>query len=157
MKAFAVAKAKLAAALVTTVAAIACGGTLAGTRLLAGEPAVPDALRGAPANEWVKIHESETGGRWSPVWLRLPSGRFLHTLGVGGWPLHWDNEEYDLAANKFVNVYPRGAPEGYAPAEGPTRAPDMPRKGFLIFGYFFFFYNSSPDGRKSDLNFCVQE
>ena len=52
------------------------------------------------------------------------------TSGSGGWPLHWDNEEFDLASGKFVNAYPRGAPENYAPAEGPTRVEDMPKQGY---------------------------
>jgi RNA polymerase sigma factor (sigma-70 family) len=129
VQAMTAAKVKLVATVIM-LATLAGGGTFAGSRLFAAEPKLPDALKKAPVNEWVKIHESKTGARWTPLWLRLPNGKFLHTLGVGGWPLHWDNEEYDLATNKFANVYPQGAPAGYAPAEGPSKAPDMPRKGW---------------------------
>jgi hypothetical protein len=108
------------------------GGVLfTGRESSASGEQIPEVISGAPPNEWVKIHESETGGRSAPVWTWVPDlDRFVLTSGSGGWPLHWDNEEFDLASGKFVNAYPRGAPENYAPAEGPTRVEDMPKQGY---------------------------
>jgi len=97
----------------------------------AGEAALPEVLAKAPANEWVKVYERNTGGRQSPVWYYDPQiGRFVLTGGTFGWPMHWDNEEFDPATGKLINAYPAGLPDAHCvPASGPTKYPYMPEKG----------------------------
>ncbi len=131
-KAMTFAKLKIAAALLVGVSTVAGGGGIAAKKLLAAEPKLPDKLKSAPANEWVKIYEGKTGGRMSPVWYYDPQvKKFVLTGGANSWPLHWDNEEFDLASLKFINAYPQGIPaDQCTPAEGPSKYPHMPRRGY---------------------------
>lgn len=78
----------------------------------------------APPNTWVKIEESETGGRHSPAFFHVPElQRFVVIAGVAHGPEQFVVEEFDPAADKWANAYPKGAPEGYQPEGGPTKAP----------------------------------
>jgi hypothetical protein len=97
----------------------------------AAESELPEKLKSAPANEWVKLYERDTGGRQSPIWYYdAQIGKFVLTGGAFGWPVHWDNEEFDLATGKMINAYPAGLPEGHGkPAAGPTQYPYPPKQG----------------------------
>lgn len=87
--------------------------------------ALPTELANAPANTWVKLIESKTGGRQQPLFV-YASGikRFILASGnqgptYGAIPRHYDTEEFDLAAGKWVNAYPPALAAG-RPESGPV-------------------------------------
>ena len=66
-------------------------------------------LADAPANTWVKAVESATGGRDLPLFVYVPTiKKFMLSLGMqstgGAPPRHYDTEEFDLAAGKWINA-----------------------------------------------------
>jgi len=95
----------------------------------AGEEGVPPAqpsvsLKDAPVNTWVKLLESKTGWRESPLFVYVPGIRkFVMASGMqshGGLvPRHYDTEEFDLAAARWANAYPPAVAAG-RPESGPV-------------------------------------
>ena len=88
----------------------------------AAEPAVP--LKDAPPNTWVKVCESKTGGRNSPLFVYVPGiKKFVLASGMqttgGEPPRHYDTEEFDLASGKWINAYPPAMAAG-RPESGPV-------------------------------------
>lgn len=82
-------------------------------------------------NVWVKVEESPTGGRASPVFFYAPQlKRFVVATGAPLGVEHYCVEEFDLATGAWTSAYPKGAPPSYAPASGPTKAPQHPPKGW---------------------------
>ena len=114
-----------------------------GSPLAAGEPS---ALKDAPANTWVKLTESKTGGRAQPLFL-YASGikRFVlaggtQGRGYGTIARHYDTEEFDLAAGRWLNAYPAGL-EKDRPESGPLGeqyAKDRERHGNGLGGGPFY-------------------
>lgn len=81
-------------------------------------------LQSAPANTWVKILQTETGGRDQPAFVYAGKlGRFVIATGMqatgGPTPRHYDVEELDLAACQWTNAYPPGLAAG-RPVTGPV-------------------------------------
>jgi len=122
---------KTALCLPGLIALILGAGVFSSSGLFAAESELPEKLKAAPANEWIKLYERNTGGRQSPIWYYdTQIGKFVLTGGAFGWPVHWDNEEFDLATGKMINAYPAGLPEGHGkPAAGPTQYPYPPKQG----------------------------
>ena len=87
----------------------------------------PASLGDAAPNTWVKLCESKTGGRSSPIFFYAPQlKRFVVTGGRPGGNYakgkpHYSTEHFDLAARAWTNAYPEGAP--YKNASGVTDAP----------------------------------
>jgi len=111
----------------STGAALACCtfAVLSGAAVSAGT------LADAPANAWVKVEWSETGGRHSPAFFYVPElKRFVLASGVPIGGEHFVVEEFDLASGKWINAYPQGAPASYQPESGPTKAPPHPPRGW---------------------------
>ncbi len=114
-----------------------------GSPLTAAEPS---ALKDAPANAWVKLAESKTGGRKQPLFV-YASGikRFVLTggtqgRGYGGIARHYDTEEFDLASGRWFNAYPAGL-EQDRPESGPLGeqyAKDRERHGNGLGGGPFY-------------------
>ncbi|MFP4058807.1 MAG: kelch repeat-containing protein, partial [Candidatus Brocadiia bacterium] len=79
----------------------------------------------------MKVEEAETGGRASPIFFYEPHlQRFVVATGAPLGTQHYVVEEFDLATGRWQNAYPENAPESYAPASGPTKAPPHPPKGW---------------------------
>ncbi len=98
------------------------------------DSALPPALKAAPSNTWVKIHEfPESGARAAPAFFYdLSLRKFVLTGGAPGGaygqsPRHYDTEEFDLASAVWSNAYPSGAGSDYAPVSGATHAPQTLR------------------------------
>jgi RNA polymerase sigma factor (sigma-70 family) len=127
MKAMLWAKIKIVMVAICAATVLGGGGTLVVNRLAAAEPAgpLPEKLKSAPVNSWVKIEKSKTGGRLSPAFVYVPHrDRFVVAGGGvshGVRVRHYETEELDLASGKWVNAYPKGAPASYAPEAGPTK------------------------------------
>jgi hypothetical protein len=88
----------------------------------AGEQA--GSLQEAPVNTWVKVLQTPTGGRESPLFVYVPTiRRFVTACGMqargGNVPRHYDTEEFDLAARQWFNAYPP-AVAGTRPTSGPV-------------------------------------
>ncbi len=112
-----------------------------------GQPAgqaMPDALRDAPSNTWVRAADSPTGGRDQPIFVYAAGiERFVIAAGFqargGTVPRHYDTEEFDLATGKWVNAYPRA----YAttrPESGPVGeeySKQRERQGYNGFQLFY--------------------
>ncbi|MFW6164259.1 MAG: Kelch repeat-containing protein, partial [Planctomycetota bacterium] len=82
-------------------------------------------------NVWVKVESSESGGRASPIFFYEPNlERFVVATGAPLGTQHYVVEEFDLATGTWTNAYPKDAPDSYAPASGPTKAPQHPPKGW---------------------------
>lgn len=84
----------------------------------------PVSLKDTPANTWVKVVESNSGGREQPVFVYAPRiKRFVTAAGMqhygGERPRHYDTEEFDLGLRKWFNAYPPGR-EKDRPASGPV-------------------------------------
>jgi len=82
------------------------------------------AIADAPANTWVKVQETETGGREQPAFLYAPNIRkFVLATGMqsrdGVRPRHYDTEEFDIATGKWINAYPPSVAAG-RPESGPV-------------------------------------
>lgn len=95
----------------------------ASTLLSAGEPAPID-FKDAPPNTWGKVTESKTGMRDQPVFVYVPGiKKFVMASGMqsygGAPPRHYDTEEFDLAAAKWINAYPSAVASG-RPESGPV-------------------------------------
>ena len=92
--------------------------------------AAPD-LSSAPVNAWVRVEESKTGGRASPMLFYVPDlKRFVLAGGVPLGEQHFVVEEFDLFTGTWINAYPKAAPAEYAPETGPTKAPEHPPRGW---------------------------
>lgn len=95
----------------------------------------PAAFDGAAPNTWVKLCESKTGGRSSPIFFYAPQlKRFVLTGGRPGGTYgkgqpHYSTEHFDLVARAWTNAYPEGAP--YKNASGVTDAPASKGKSIL--------------------------
>ncbi|MDD4890882.1 MAG: kelch repeat-containing protein, partial [Phycisphaerae bacterium] len=81
-------------------------------------------LADAPVNTWAKIVAAKTGGRDSALFVYAPNiKRFVAAAGMqsygGEGPRHYDTEEFDLAATKWVNAYPPGRASS-RPESGPV-------------------------------------
>ena len=93
----------------------------------AGEPAADlVALKDAPANTWVKVHSRTTGAREQPLFVYAANSRwkrFIMATGMQAFggivPRHYDTEEFDLAACKWINAYPQAVAAG-RPESGPV-------------------------------------
>ncbi|MHC4914982.1 MAG: sigma-70 family RNA polymerase sigma factor, partial [Planctomycetota bacterium] len=124
-KAMAWAKVKMAGAVLLASTVAAAGGGLAAQRLLAAEaPALPETLKSAPPNTWVKVLEAKSGGRDQPVFVYASKlGRFVAAAGMqhygGVKPRHYDTEELDLEKLMWFNAYPPGTEKG-RPESGPV-------------------------------------
>jgi RNA polymerase sigma factor (sigma-70 family) len=140
-KAMVLAKIKMAAVVTGAVLAVGGGGSLA-VRLAAAAaeppaPALPAALKDAPANTWVKVLEMKTGAREQPafVWASK-AGKFVAATGQqaggGAVPRHYDTEEFDLTQAKWTNAYPPGM-EKDRPESGPVG--EEYTKGRMMHGY----------------------
>ncbi|MCG3178013.1 MAG: hypothetical protein BIFFINMI_00336 [Phycisphaerae bacterium] len=99
---------------------------LAGSTIAADEqpPAAGPSLKDAPANAWVKLDQAKTGRREQPIFVYVPTiKRFVAAAGIqstgGRPPRHYDTEEFDLSADKWINAYPAGTAEG-RPESGPV-------------------------------------
>lgn len=82
------------------------------------------ALKDAPANTWIKVAESKTGWRDSPVFVYVPTlKKFVMASGMqstgGLTPRHYDTEEFDLASGQWINAYPPSVAAG-RPDSGPV-------------------------------------
>ncbi|MHC4917063.1 MAG: hypothetical protein ACYTGB_16410, partial [Planctomycetota bacterium] len=121
-----------AAAIGVMVVALGVGDVGAARSAAAGPPAavgaaVPEALKSAPSNTWVKLTDEKTGGRASPAFFYEPGLRiFFLTAGVpgGAWgdaERHYIVETFNLKTCKWSNAYPPGAP--WKNQSGPTDAP----------------------------------
>jgi len=95
----------------------------------AAEPAaLPDTLKAAPVNTWVKMFDMNTGAREQPIFVYAgKAGKFVlasgiqHEFGQGAdavKPRHYDTEELDLSLGKWINAYPPGMEKG-RPESGP--------------------------------------
>lgn len=97
---------------------------LVSASLLATASPAPVLLKDAPVNTWVKMLQTPTGWRESPVFVYVPSlKRFVMASGMqshGGMvQRHYDTEEFDLGALKWVNAYPPAVAAG-RPESGPV-------------------------------------
>jgi len=93
---------------------LACGVRAAETPL----------LKDAPPNTWVKVLETKTGWREQPLFVYAGNiKKFVMATGIqatgGIVPRHYDTEEFDLAACKWVNAYPPAVAAG-RPESGPV-------------------------------------
>ncbi|MCY3018944.1 MAG: hypothetical protein NTW87_07950 [Planctomycetota bacterium] len=93
---------------------------------LAAEEAqpLPATLQAAPVNTWLKVLETKTGWREQPIFVYVPGIRkFVMASGMqshgGVVPRHYDTEEFDLAALKWINAYPAAVAAG-RPESGPV-------------------------------------
>lgn len=128
---------KLAALVVVTTAGLGLGGVLTVKAMASADSGkAPEAvaveqvnpkLQAAPVNTWVKILEEPSGVREWPIFYYAPNvNRFFLSAGIHRRaPRHFDTESFDLAAGKWINAYPDGAP--YRKESGPT---DAPASGF---------------------------
>lgn len=88
-----------------------------------------------PKNTWSKVHESATGGRMSAMFFYQPQlGRFV--LTGGAWSghkqqPHFETEHLTTKPFQWINAYPPNAPKQYAPAIGPTQAPEVEKGEFV--------------------------
>jgi hypothetical protein len=106
---------------------LGCGAVLAAGMAMAQAPAVPAtgvSLADAPLNTWVKLEETKTGGRVQPVFLYAGGiKKFILAAGMqatgGTPPRHYDTEEFDPAAGKWLNAYPAAVAAG-RPESGPV-------------------------------------
>lgn len=96
--------------------------------LLAAESAPPafKKLSEVPKNTWGKILETPTGMRDQPIFVYVPTlKKFVMASGMqsygGETPRHYDTEEFDLAAVKWMNAYPAQVAAG-RPDAGPVGA-----------------------------------
>ena len=85
---------------------------------------LPEPLKAAPVNTWVKVVEAKTGAREQPVFVyAAKAGKFMCAAGIqqssGNGPRHYDTEEFDLAQGKWFNAYPPGQDKG-RPESGPV-------------------------------------
>ncbi|MDD4888624.1 MAG: kelch repeat-containing protein [Phycisphaerae bacterium] len=81
-------------------------------------------LKDAPANTWVRIAWSPTGGRAQPIFVYAPAiKKFVLASGIqaggGEPPRHYDTEEFDPTTAKWINAYPPGV-AGSRPESGPV-------------------------------------
>ncbi|MCX7804351.1 MAG: kelch repeat-containing protein [Planctomycetota bacterium] len=82
------------------------------------------ALKDAPPNIWVKVHESKTGRRRQPLFVYAANiKRFVLATGLqatgGVVPRHYDTEEFDPVSCRWFNAYPRSVAAG-RPESGPV-------------------------------------
>lgn len=99
---------------------------LCGAAAPGGEAAPPAtvALTDAAANTWAKVLNTPTGRRDQPVFVYVPGiKKFVMASGMqstgGAPPRHYDTEEFDLAALKWINAYPPAVAAG-RPESGPV-------------------------------------
>jgi RNA polymerase sigma factor (sigma-70 family) len=124
-KAMTYAKIKLAGAVLAATTAAVAGGGFTAHSILAGEPVkLPEKLKSAPPNTWVKVLEAKSGGRDQPVFVYASKlKRFIAAAGMqhygGVKPRHYDTEEFDLEKLKWFNAYPPGTEKG-RPESGPV-------------------------------------
>jgi len=123
VKTMTLARIKLTGAVIAATTIVAAGGGLTARNLFAAEPSLPAKLKGAPANTWVKVLETKSGGRDQPVFVYASKlGRFISAAGMqhysGARPRHYDTEELDLENLKWINAYPPGMEKG-RPESGP--------------------------------------
>ena len=104
-----------------------CIATAVGSKVAA-------ALQAAPNNQWVLLRDfPDSGARAQPAFFYSPTlHKFILTGGAPGGsygqsPRHYDSEEFDLKSASWINAYPQGAPETYAPPSGTTHAPETLR------------------------------
>ena len=82
------------------------------------------ALNRAPVNTWVSIARSATGWRDQPVFVHAENiDRIIMASGYQAYsglaPRHYDTEEFDPAALRWLNAYPSDLAEG-RPESGPV-------------------------------------
>ncbi|MCX7590427.1 MAG: kelch repeat-containing protein, partial [Kiritimatiellae bacterium] len=109
------------------IAVLAVGGAAGAESLLVAKVST------ARPNTWVKIHESETGGRNSPIFFYEPSlKKFVLTGGTPGGNYanarrHFETEMFDPETCTWINAYPPSAP--YKNVTGETDAPAISSDG----------------------------
>ena len=104
------------------VVMLVTAAALSGVRAAPAVPVV--SLKDAPANTWVRIAWSATGWRDQPIFVYAAGiRRFVmasgHQAYGGVVPRHYDTEEFDLAAGRWVNAYPPAVASG-RPVSGPV-------------------------------------
>ena len=109
---------------VAAVAASGIGAAIAGGETPPSAAPAPVSLKDAPVNTWVKVLQTPTGWRESPVFVYVPSlKRFVMASGMqsyGGMvKRHYDTEEFDLGSLKWLNAYPPAVAAG-RPESGPV-------------------------------------
>lgn len=85
---------------------------------------LPELLRAAPANTWVKVLENNSGARAQPIFVYANlAGKYIAAAGLqresGAGPRHYDTEELDRSLTQWRNAYPLGM-EKDRPESGPV-------------------------------------